>query len=109
MPTHRCRALVLTFGPPQQTPWWSAHIDSNAIGTEIDHVRISLGGKYATNVGVRELPVVLFKVARALFRGRKADYIFTFECDLTSFAVALLQSLTFVRRPRHVILQFIMR
>lgn len=60
-------------------------------------------------VRARELPMVILKVARALFRARHADYLFTFECDLTSFAVALLQTLTFTRRPRHVILQFIMR
>lgn len=109
MSKNRCRALILTFGPPQTTPWWSNHIDAAAVGCDIDYARISLGRKYAMNVGVWELPLVLLKVARVLFAARKTDYLFTFECDLTSFAVALLQTLTFTRRPRHVILQFIMR
>lgn len=110
MPKNRCRALVLTFGPPLVKPWWFDHVDPAAVGCEIEYGRVSLGRKYAMNVRTWELPAVLLKVAHALFVARaRADYVFTFECDLTSFAVALLQTLTFTRRPHHVILQFIMR
>ncbi len=40
---------------------------------------------------------------------RKYDYIYTTECDLNGLGIALWQSLFLMRRPRHVILQFIMR
>ena len=111
MPDARCSALVITFGPPRgQKPWWSDHIDPLPLRCEIEHVRISLGDKYAMQVSTWQLPLVLLKVAHVLWRARsRFDYVFTFECDLTSFAIALLQTLKFVRRPRHVILQFIMR
>lgn len=111
MPDPGCRSLVLTFGPPRgQKPWWSDHIDPRPLRCEIEHVRISLGNRYAMQVSAWQLPLVLLKVAHVLWHARsRFDYIFTFECDLTSFAIALLQTLKFVRRPQHVILQFIMR
>lgn len=111
MPDIGCRALVLTFGPPRgEEPWWYAHIDRRPLRCAIEHARVSLGNKYAMQVSAWQLPFVLLKVAHVLWRARvRFDYVFTFECDLTSFAVALLQTLTFSRRPRHVILQFIMR
>lgn len=111
MPDAGCRALVVTFGPPRgQTPWWAEHIDPRPLQCEIEHVRVSLGDKYAMQVSAWQLPLVLLKIARVLWRARsRFDYVFTFECDLTSFAIALLQTLSFTRRPRHVILQFIMR
>lgn len=40
---------------------------------------------------------------------RKYDYIFTFECGKASFIVSLLQTITLSRKPKHIILQFIMR
>ena len=48
---------------------------------------------------------------RHLWRVRRDGYAFvvTFECDWTSFIVAAVQTLLFMRSPRHVIVQFIMR
>lgn len=105
----RCRTLILTFGPPQRLPWWWPHIAPARIGAHIEYARVSLGAKRASQVGTTELPRVLLKIARALWRARRFDYLITFECDLVSFGVALLQTLLFRRRPRHVIVQFIMR
>jgi glycosyltransferase involved in cell wall biosynthesis len=40
---------------------------------------------------------------------KKYDFVFTFECDLTSFFISFLQTIFLFKKPRHVILQFIMR
>jgi glycosyltransferase involved in cell wall biosynthesis len=50
-------------------------------------------------------------IVRVMFRARSQQYthIFTVECDWTTFIVAGIQTLLLQRRPRHVVLQFIMR
>jgi glycosyltransferase involved in cell wall biosynthesis len=42
-------------------------------------------------------------------RRERFAYVFTFENDWLSFLIAILQTTLGIRRPRHVILQFIMR
>jgi glycosyltransferase involved in cell wall biosynthesis len=55
------------------------------------------------------VPLAL-KIANLLFReGRNDQYIMTFETGIASFIVSLIQTLSFRRTPKHVILQFIMR
>lgn len=104
------RSLVLTFGPTHDRPWWWPHIHPLPQGCELRYVRISLGSKRAQELSAWDMLVVMGKVAQALYTHRRwANYVFTFECDVTSYAVALLQTLSFRRKPRHVILQFIMR
>ncbi|MEM4655329.1 MAG: glycosyltransferase family 4 protein, partial [Thermosphaera sp.] len=50
------------------------------------------------------------KVWNILWQARKTHaFIFTTECGWESLLVSLFQSLTHMRHPRHVILQFIMR
>lgn len=55
------------------------------------------------------VPLAL-KIAKLLFREVRNDqYIMTFEAGIPSFIVSLIQTLSFRRTPKHVILQFIMR
>jgi len=55
------------------------------------------------------VPLAL-KIAKLLFReGRNDQYIMTFEAGISSFIVSLIQTLSFQKTPKYVILQFIMR
>jgi glycosyltransferase involved in cell wall biosynthesis len=58
--------------------------------------------------GFRQLVV---RGTRALFAARRDgySYVFSFENDWMTFIIGGLQTLLWFRRPRHVILQFIMR
>jgi glycosyltransferase involved in cell wall biosynthesis len=67
-------------------------------------------GKKGKQITALELPFFLFKLLRELLRLRRTyDYVFSVECDFVGLGVAFWQSLFFMRRPRHVIVQFIMR
>ena len=57
-----------------------------------------------------ETAALFWRVVSILFSGRRRYYaVYTFECGWLSFAIAFIQTITFYHRPRHVILQFIMR
>lgn len=104
------RSVVLTLGPPLDRPWWWTEIQDDPHLCRLDYHRIVYRGKTSRQIGSAELLPVLFVVLREYWRIRPtADYIFTFECDLTTFAVAFWQTVLGHRRPRHVVLQFIMR
>jgi glycosyltransferase involved in cell wall biosynthesis len=105
------RSVVATLGPPHDKPWWWQPATPSLRGCALDYERLSFRGKYSQDVRTRELPALMLKVLRSLLRWRRAghSHVFTFECDLVGFSIAFWQSLTGMRRPRHVIVQFIMR
>ncbi len=106
----RPRALVLTFGPAHERPWWWKHLDFDKGGCEVDYQRISIGSRRSHQVSALHMLALAASMVPFMLKARsRYDYVLTFECDVTTFIVSLLQTLTFSRRPRHVVLQFIMR
>ena len=101
---------VLTVGPPQDKPWWWDHIAFDANRCRIRYVRLSTGGKREKDISLPEMVPLALKIAKLLFREVRNDhYIMTFEAGIASFLISLIQTLSFRRTPKHVILQFIMR
>lgn len=104
------RTLVITSGSDDKKPWWWEHIEHDRSECQLDHQKILLkSGRISSLFSVRfirfaaEIAVILMS-ARYRYRN-----IVTFECGWESFLVSFIQTLTFARLPRHVILQFIMR
>jgi glycosyltransferase involved in cell wall biosynthesis len=103
------RSAVISMSLSDQPPWWWDHIKRDRQLCEVDHLRVNFRGKRGKQITTLELPFFLFKVLARMFSWRKYDYVYTVECDLVGLGLAFWQSLLFVRKPRHVILQFIMR
>lgn len=104
------RTLLITTGPYHKEPWWWNDIEHDLSRCQLDHRTILLkGGRLARVISLRFVTLFI-RVFSVLVRGRhKYRYILTFECGWLSFMVAFIQTLTGCHRPRHVILQFIMR
>ncbi len=104
------KSAVVTLGPSHDKPWWWKHLalDEGSVGwttfdsfTGIDFHRTSPRS---------EIPMVMLRVLRHLLRWRKQySHVFTVELDLVGLSIAFWQTVTGMRRPRHVIIQFIMR
>lgn len=105
------RSVVVTFGPEARgLPWWWEEIQADTGLCPLSHIRATFRNKRSKEISTLELPFVFAKVLFLYLRLRnKYDYIYTFECDLTSFALSFWQTLLRSRKPRHVIIQFIMR
>lgn len=105
------RSVVVTFGQPTTNlPWWWKEIQKDIGLCPLDYKRVSYRNKRSKQISTFELPVVLFKMLFVFLElRRKYDFIFTFECDLTTFSLSFWQSILFSRKPKHVVLQFIMR
>ena len=107
----RPRALVVTLSKTPGKPWWWSHVDRRALGCELDHEAIVVqGGRPSGPFSLRFVSMCL-RCISILFRARRrgCQYIFTFECDWSSFIIAGVQTVLRLKAPRHVILQFIMR
>jgi len=105
-----CRTLVLTSGLEEKMPWWWNHIEHGGLECQLDHKMILLKGGRISSVASIRFVAFVGEVLSVLLHGRhKYCNIVTFECGWESFVVSLIQTLTGLRRPRHVILQFIMR
>jgi glycosyltransferase involved in cell wall biosynthesis len=104
------RTLVITSGLDTKKPWWWDHIEHDSVGCQLDHHKILLkGGRISSVISLRFIAFV-FQILSILMHARHRYHnILTFECGWESFLVAFVQTLTCSRRPRHVILQFIMR
>lgn len=103
-------SLIATLGPYEQKPWWWDSIQLDEGLCKLDYQRIVYKGMRSQDIRTRELPLVLIEILKKLLQWRrKYDYVFTFECDLVGFSVAFWQSLLRMDKPKHVILQFIMR
>lgn len=105
------RSIVVTFGlPTKELPWWWDEIRVDRGLCELSYERVVFRNKRSKQITTLELPFVLIKMLFVLVRLRRQyDFIYTFECDLTTFALSFWQSVFFMRRPKHVVLQFIMR
>jgi glycosyltransferase involved in cell wall biosynthesis len=104
------RSLFLSLGPGSALPWWWEEIKVDSDLCDLDYARITVRNKRSKEISTVDLPWLFLKVLRVLLRSRsRHDYIFTVENDFNSFAVSFWQTVLFLRRPRHVILTFIMR
>jgi glycosyltransferase involved in cell wall biosynthesis len=107
----RWRALSLALTRVGGEPWWWRYINHEDLPFELDYVPIVLRhGRPRTPLSWSFWQMCLHTL-RVLHRARREryTYIFTVECDWTSFLVACVQTVLRLKRPRHVILQFIMR
>ena len=103
-------SVVATLGARHDGPWWWDDVQKDPGICALHYERLAYKGKYSQHIRTWELPFVALLVLRRLFAWRrKYEYVFTFECDLVGFAAAFWQTVLFQRKPRHVILQFIMR
>lgn len=103
-------SLVVTLGDPHDKPWWWRYLAEDIDRLHLEYQRLVYKSKRSQNISTAEIPVVMLIVLFRLLRWRnRYEYVFTFECDLVGFSLAFWQSLFRMRRPKHVILQFIMR
>ena len=107
MPT---KSAVVTLGPPHDKPWWWKHLALDDGKCRLDYIRLVYRDRFSQDIATAEIPVVMLRVLRQLLRWRKQySHVFTVELDLVGFSIAFWQTVTGMRRPRHVIIQFIMR
>jgi glycosyltransferase involved in cell wall biosynthesis len=106
----RPRALLIGVGR-SELPWWWKHVDHDSLGCQLDYWTIPLEGGRPKSPFSRAFVSLVVQTARTLWRARRLGYryVFTFENDWLTFIIAGLQTALLSRRPRHVILQFIMR
>ena len=104
------RTLLVTAGSTHRQPWWWNDIDHDAQPCELEHTTVIVeNGRLSRLLSLESLSLFC-RVASILFAGRRRYHtVYTFECGWLSFAIAFIQTLTLYHRPRHVILQFIMR
>jgi glycosyltransferase involved in cell wall biosynthesis len=103
-------SLVLALGPLADLPWWWEEVKADPDLCDLTYTRITVGNKRPRQISVLDLPFLFLKVLCVLFRARsRYEYLFTVENDYNSFAVSFWQTVLFLRRPKHVILSFIMR
>ncbi len=104
------RTLLVTAASTHSQPWWWNDIDHDSTTCELDHETVIVANGRLSRLVSLESARLLWRVAALLFAGRRRyRYVYTFECGWLSFAIAFIQTLTGYHRPRHVILQFIMR
>lgn len=104
------RTLVITSGSDDKKPWWWEHIEHDRVECQLDHRKILLKGGRITSLFSIQFIRFAAEIASILLSARRRyRNIVTFECGWESFLVSFIQTLTCSRRPRHVILQFIMR
>ena len=105
-----CRALVLTSRLDDKPPWWWQHIENDPLSHVIDHRRILLQEGRITSILSRRFVSFALQLCKIVWKARVTHtFVFTFECGWESLLVSFIQTLTGMRKPRHVILQFIMR
>ena len=104
------RTLLVTASSTHRPPWWWNDIDHDATTCELEHETVIVENGRLSRLLSIESARLFWRVAALLFAGRRRyRYVYTFECGWLSFAIAFIQTLTGYHRPRHVILQFIMR
>ena len=105
-----CRALVLTTGRDDKKPWWRDFIAFDQSRCQLDHQKILLKNGKVRGVFSLRFAALAFQVLSVLVRSRNRYHnILTVECAWESFLVSLFQTLSGSRKPRHIIIQFIMR
>ncbi len=104
------KTLVVKFGATE-SPWWQRDLDRCGIECEVHYKLIPLEGGSPKSPFSWSFLLLLMRAVRSLLEARSSGYryIVTFENDWLSFIFATLQTLTMMRAPRHIILQFVMR
>jgi glycosyltransferase involved in cell wall biosynthesis len=92
-------------------PWWWNDLDRDALDCELVHHPIVLERGRPAGPLEPGFLAMCWACWQALRMARREgyDYIYTVECDWTTIVIAALQTLLLQRKPRHVVLQFIMR
>ncbi|MEP7118003.1 MAG: glycosyltransferase family 4 protein [Acidobacteriota bacterium] len=102
-------SLALARSPAE--PWWWQFVDSDVLEYSVHYVLVVDPEGRPRSMLSRRFAAMSLGIVRALGRARRErdTFITTGECDWTSFVIAGVQTLFRMRRPRHVIVQFIMR
>jgi glycosyltransferase involved in cell wall biosynthesis len=104
------KSAVVTLGPPHDKPWWWKHLALDDEKCRLEYVRLNYKGRHSQDIPTAEIPIVMVRVLRHLLSWRRQySHVFTVELDLVGLSIAFWQTVTGMRRPRHVIIQFIMR
>jgi glycosyltransferase involved in cell wall biosynthesis len=107
----KCRSAVIKLGPRHGgKPWWWDELRADeGLSLTVHYVQYR-NKRSSKEIGALELPLFLLKMLSEYLRLRREyDYVFTFENSLTTFGLAFWQTVLLSGRPRHVVLQFIMR
>jgi len=99
------------MGPHHDRPWWWRHLRLERAKCDLEYERLSYKERFPAEIPFLEVPLVMLLVLRGLMRWRHRanTYVFTIEFDWVGFSIAFWQTVTGMRTPRHVIIQFIMR
>ena len=104
------KSAIVTLGPPHDKPWWWKHLALDDEKCRLDYIRFVYRDRFSQDIATAEIPIVMLRVLSQLLRWRKQySHVFTVELDLVGLSIAFWQTVTGMRRPRHVIIQFIMR
>lgn len=107
----RPRALSLALARSGAEPWWWSHFDQAALPVDFHYTLVVDPEGRPRSMRSRRFWRMVGGITAALWRSRRDGdaFLTTGECDWTSFVVAGWQTITGMRRPRHIIVQFIMR
>ena len=105
------RSAIVVLARNDRQAWWWPDVDWAAVDCEVDYWPVVVPRGRPRRLLSRAFGSMVWQCVVRLFRARRQGhrYILTFECDWPTFIIAGLQTLLFMRRPRHVVLQFIMR
>lgn len=106
----RQKALLIRVGR-SDPHWWWEHVNHEALGCQLEARTLPLAVTRPESPFNRHFLLLAARTAGMLRQARREGfgYVFTFENDWLTLLIASLQTLLLFRRPRHVILQFIMR
>jgi len=106
----RSKGLIVKFGTTT-TPWWLHDVANAALSCQPDYCLIPLEGGRPSSPFTLQFLRLAAKAIGVLWRARNDGYryIFTIETDWLTFIMAGVQTLLWLRTPRHVVLQFVMR
>ena len=109
-PPTQPQALLIRVGRTDPHWWWT-DVDHEALGCQLVCRTLPLGVTKVASPFSWNFVLLAVRTVKLLFQARheRFAYIFTFENDWLTLIIASVQTLLLVRRPRHVILQFIMR
>lgn len=107
----RSRSTVVALSRSPDVAWWWQHVDWTSLDCTVTYRPIVMPTGRPIQLWSAAFFRVLWDTTKALFDARRLGqrYLFTFECDWSTWVIAALQTLLFMQEPRHVVLQFIMR
>jgi glycosyltransferase involved in cell wall biosynthesis len=110
-PREKPLAVLTTIRSTGEMAWWWPYIDHESLPATFEYHPIVVPGGRPRRLLSRAFVSMCAEVLGLLrrLRRRRCEYVFTFECDWVGFLIAITQTALRQRRPRHVILQFIMR